>query len=945
MITVTPLSGANAGEYYLDRAAGCEADYYLNPEEAAGRWAGGGADALGLTGALDEPGEEAFRALLAGNHPVTGEQLVHNVMRADPLGRLVPRPLVEAINRVAHERGLRDPSQLFGSERLLDVFLSAGTAARKRPFVRSLEPRLAGELAEAAGLDPVEVFREPETGQDRYGPALERADVKIDVRNSGYDVCVSAPKSVSTLFGMADPDVATKVRTAHDAAVTTALTYLEGAVGHGLRGHQGDGQRSSHMKTDGFIGAAFSHRTSRANDPQLHTHVVIANMLHGADGKWTAVDSWSLFRHSLTASYIYHAALRSELTRELGVAWTPVEKGIAEIAGIPLDLREALSTRSDAIDNVLAEIGRDDTAAKQWACLNTRPAKEHIGEPDLRRRWKETAEALGYDPVRLVAETLGRADTAAVVDQDELTRQLVGTGGLTRQRTTVDRRDVLQALCDGLPAGSPITLKYLSALANDVASSNGVVLLRGGEDDPRLSTTELVDTEQKALRLADVLRHSPTGFHGQVVLRDSLSEEQRQLVMALVGDEGLSVVVGPAGSGKTAALAAAHRGWRAVGIPVHGTAVSAIAARGLQRMTGIPSGTIERLLQDLDRIDPDTQRPSGLAVGSVLVVDEAGMVDTRTLTRLLEHVRTSGARLILCGDTEQLPEINAGGLFKALADQPETLRLTGNVRQANDWERYALADLRAARVGQALLAYLDAGRIHVCETPGDLREEIVSAYFTARETAGPDRVVVLASTRREVRALNSTIRRYLVSTGTLGLDVAAPFGYSKREIAVGDQLLITRNRYRDGLLNGMRGEVVDVDRCDWSVIMRDTDGLDHCLDQDLLNSGDVDYAYAMTVHKAQGMTVDVALVSGTATLRKEASYVALSRGRIANHLFVTEADLHDVAPDVAADHHLDRLNQLQQQLERRSGHRLASSYEPYPTAAPERQIPERGLDR
>ena len=288
--------------------------------------------------------------------------------------------------------------------------------------------------------------------------------------------------------------------------------------------------------------------------------------------------------------------------------------------------------------------------------------------------------------------------------------------------------------------------------------------------------------------------------------------------------------------------------------------------------------------------------------------------------------------------------IAPGGLFKALADHPGTLRLTGNVRQAHDWERYALDALREDRVGEALSAYLSADRIHVADTPGDLCDELVSAYFNTRESVAPDRVVVLASSRREVRALNAIIREHLEARGDLALDVAAPFGHSTREIAVGDQLLITRNRYRDGLLNGMRGEVVDIDRCDWSVIMRDSDGQEHVLDQDILSSGDVQYAYAMTVHKAQGMTVDVALVSGTTTLRKEASYVAMSRGRIANHLFVTAADLQDVAPEVASEHHVDRLHQLQQQLERRSRHRLASSYEHLQPFL-QRDSDERGLDR
>ena len=142
----------------------------------------------------------------------------------------------------------------------------------------------------------------------------------------------------------------------------------------------------------------------------------------------------------------------------------------------------------------------------------------------------------------------------------------------------------------------------------------------------------------------------------------------------------------------------------------------------------------------------------------------------------------------------------------------------------------------------------------------------------------------------------------------------------------------------------MRGQVVDLDRCDGAVVMRDGDGQDHHLDQEVLGSDDVQHAYAITVHTAQGITVGVALVSGTSTLCKEAGYVALSRGRISNHLFVTVADLQAAAPEMADDHERERLDQLQQQLERRSAHRLATSYGIYP----EVQRPEpktRGIER
>lgn len=562
MISIKGLSGSQAADYYLERDAGCEADYYLDPQEAAGRWAGGGTRALGLVGPLDEPGELAFRRLLAGANPATSEPLVNPVMRADPAGRLLGRPLLEALQQAAQERGLPDPTRLFGTERLADDYLRVASLVRRRPFRPSLDPRVAVALAETAGLDPVEIYRHPTTGADLFTPALERAADKVDVRRSGYDVCISAPKSVSTLFALASPSIATTVRSSHDTAVQAALDYLERAVGHGRRGHNGDGQRPTRIKTDGFVAAAFGHRTSRANDPQLHTHVVVANLVHVEDGKWTAVDSYLLWRHAQTASYVYQATLRSELTERLGVSWTAVDKGIADIVGIPKDLAEAFSTRSDEIENELAELGRDDPAAAQLACLKTRQPKRHVAEEDLRAQWAAKAMSMGHDPSEIVESVVGRAQPP-VVDADALARQLTAATGLTRKQTTVDMRDVIQSVCEALPAGATVTLTTIDELSDHVTSGAAVLPLktRGHDDDPRFTTTELVEVEQRALATAESLRSCTTGQPGMLSLHASLSEEQRRLVMELIGDSGLCVVVGPAGSGKKTGSAYLRWGW------------------------------------------------------------------------------------------------------------------------------------------------------------------------------------------------------------------------------------------------------------------------------------------------------------------------------------------------------------------------------------------------
>jgi conjugative relaxase-like TrwC/TraI family protein len=959
VISVQPLSGGSAAAYYLERDAGCEAAYYLHRDEDAGRWIGRGGAALDLDGPLGAVGEQAFRELLAGRHPVTGEVMARPVWRAHPAGRLPGKPLVDAVHRRARELGT-SAAFVLGDDRISASFAALESAVRRRPGMTSLDPRVAARITGAAGLEPVEVFRTAD-GADAYSPALQRASERYDDRNVGYDVCVSAPKSVSTLYALGPPEVAAQVQAAHGTAVSTALAYLDREVAHGLRGHQGDGQRASRIGTDGFIAAAFAHRTSRENDPQLHTHVVIANLLHGDDGKWTAVDSRALHRHATTASYLYQATLRSELTRELGVRWTPVDKGIAEIRGVPTDLTREFSTRRAAIESHLSITGRDNPAGAQQACLTTRPAKRHESSESLHEQWIGRARRLGHAPERVVGAALVD-HRPGVVDLTALTAHLTGPTGLTKRKTTVDKRDVLQALCDALPPGAPVTLDHLDQLAHHVLSDDAMVPT--ARDDPiggrHFTTEELAAAETHALAVAERMRASNSGYYNALLSpTDRLNDDQRRVASQLVyGERQLLVVVGPAGSGKTSALAAAYRSWRNADIPVVGTAVAALAARGLQSATGIPSTTVTRLLADLDQIDPRTRRPAGLRYGTVVVVDEASMIDTRTLARLLDHVDASGARLVLVGDTEQLPEIDAGGLFSALAQHPDTHRLTANVRQQQEWEQHALQALRHNRPAEALLAYVDHGRIHV-NAPSAVLSELAVAYAETAEVTGALRVVALGATRREVAALNDTIRAACYGEGWLSSEaILAGVGDNERDFRIGDVVVVTRNHREHGVLNGTRGHVTQLHQDIEAISITTSDGENHLLPRALLHTGDVQHGFALTVHRAQGVTVDTALVFGTAALTKEAGYVALSRGRVANHLFTSPAELKGVARAQPFDNGVTRLRRVidtmtaQLAISRRQ--HLATTYLPHePARSPYERCPAyiypdpptRGLER
>jgi len=271
-------SGATAADYYLDRQAGCDVDYYTGVGEAAGRWLGDGARALGLDGRLDAAGEQVLRALLSGCGG-DGQPLVKPVLRADPRGLLLAESLVRAVDAA----GRRSGAELLGEGKTATAFDTA-VAAVDAGKPATLPADLVGQVAAAVGLDPVALYRSVD-GTDTYTPALARAGAKVDVRRAGLDVTVSAPKSVSLLFGIGDPAVSRAARAAHDVAVSEVVAYLQRHAATAARGHHGGGRRAPRIGTDGLIVAAFDHRTSRAGDPQLHTHLVIPNLVRGAEFK------------------------------------------------------------------------------------------------------------------------------------------------------------------------------------------------------------------------------------------------------------------------------------------------------------------------------------------------------------------------------------------------------------------------------------------------------------------------------------------------------------------------------------------------------------------------------------------------------------------------------------------------------------------------------------
>lgn len=313
------------------------------------------------------------------------------------------------------------------------------------------------------------------------------------------------------------------------------------------------------------------------------------------------------------------------------------------------------------------------------------------------------------------------------------------------------------------------------------------------------------------------------------------------------------------------------------------------------------------------------ERDGGRLPGDVLVIDEAGMVGTRHLARLLDLAAESRAKVVLVGDHRQLPEINAGGAFAALGAELGSVTLRQNRRQAEAWEQTALAALRDGNPNQAVDAYLAAGRVRVADNSDDVYDAMVADWATARG-AGED-VLMLAGRRSQVDALNRRARHQLVEAGLLtGKEVQV----AGRAFAVGDSVIAGRNDYRMGLLNGTRATVTAVDPKRKALIVQTCEGRTVEVRHRYLAAGHLAHGYATTVHKAQGATVDVGLLLVDDLSYREAAYTGLSRGRMANRVYVVSDDADAIEAHGVGHQPPDGLVTLRDAVARSAAQEMAS---------------------
>lgn len=889
------LSAGDGYRYLLKTVAAGDGDrdmassltrYYSDHGTPPGRWLGTGLPGLadGQIAAGDHVREAQLRNLLGhGLDPESGE----------PLGRAFYR------YRKAAQR----------------------IAARVR--------NLPAGLPEEARVERIAMMEAHEQARDRPRTV------------AGFDFTFSVPKSVSALWGVADGGTQALIAQAHHDAIDDVLDLIEREVAATRVGTNGVAQAD----VRGIVATAFDHWDSRAADPQLHTHVVIANRVQATDSKWRTLDGRPMHAAVVAVSEHYNAILADRLSRTFGLTWEQRDRGkdrnpAWEITAVPQELIREFSSRSADIDaekdrlieDYIAEHGEQPSARtvirlRQQATLSTRPEKTVRSLAELTEQWRRQASAILREDAPTWAQHLTsngvrlpqlRADDLPLEELEQIGQAVVAEVGTRRStwrrwnlhaeasRQTMglrfasasDREAVIGLIADAAEGASlRLTPPELTSTPAAFIRADGSSAFR-----PRhhtvFSSTAILDAEDRLLRLAADDSGSAlalTTVERSLANRDADSvvltaDQQRVVEQIAVSGRVVDLLIGPAGAGKTTTLGALRLAWEAEHGPgsVTGLAPSAAAAQVLADDLGIEAENTAKWLHEHGRGN------WSLAPGQLLIVDESSLAGTLALDRLATHAAEVGAKVVLVGDWAQLASVDAGGAFGLLArerhDAPE---LTDVRRFSAEWEKSASLALRLGRT-DVIGDYSDHGRL----IDGDLEDILDRAYqaWRADRAAGRSSLLI-AETLEIVAALNERARADLVLAGSVS---AEGVQLHDGNVAGAGDLIITREN--DRRLSTGRGWVKNGDR--WRVLAHRQDGSLTVQRTDSRYSGtivlpaayvasQVELGYAVTVHRSQGSTVDTAhAIVHSSQMTRESFYVAMTRGRDSNVAYVATDQAH-----------------------------------------------------
>jgi conjugative relaxase-like TrwC/TraI family protein len=541
-----------------------------------------------------------------------------------------------------------------------------------------------GTGAEALGLtgkvDP-DTLRNLFRGMSVDGSTAMVRNAGHKDRQGGWDLTFSIPKSFSVAWAIGSKEERQAIEAAHIAGVEKALAEIERLAGWTRL----PGSKGKEFEKVRLTFARFMHGTSRESDPDLHTHCLLINVGLLANGQTAFVYTRDLFRMKMLAGLIYRQTVAHEVRKSLGYELSQ-KRTWMEIAGIPEEVCHWFSKRRQQVLEHMAARGRTDAKSAAEAAKATRRGKESIPREELHTRWREIAQrALGFAPEILASlrKPYRRSKEPMRLHQ--------AIDSLLKERSHFTERQFLRRVLELSQAAGH---SYDAILKGVRRAIPGLVDL-GVHNRERYLTTHSVYREEKLLMEKAARGRESTGHlvPERRIRRagKALSESQREALHHIAGKPGQMVVLqGLAGTGKSSLLAAAKTVWKDSGYRVLGGAYSGKAAQGLEESSKIQSHTVDRLLNQWSKAQ-SAVRP--LDARTVLVIDEAGMIDTDKMHRLFNAVLKAGAKLVLVGDEKQLPPVFGSAPFAMLGQELGRSELTEIRRQRNPLLRHIVEEL------------------------------------------------------------------------------------------------------------------------------------------------------------------------------------------------------------------------------------------------------------
>lgn len=947
MMSVHKLSAGDGYLYYMKQVTSGDDvrsrgqtmnDYYMETGNPSGRWLGAGAGRISLEGLVSErqmellfgmglsPEYDKFReeALRKGHDPATAWSRA-KLGRAYYRYNMDEEPFVVALNDAILEAEGHEGRNLTDEER------------------RSVR------LNEAAKHFRTDKNREPADAEEltKYLHAKLRGPSQAV---AGYDLTFSPQKSVSTLWALAGPDTAKAIEACHEKAIGSAMQYIESDV---LRTRAGvNGVRQ--VEVEGAIAARFRHYESRTGDPQLHDHVVVANKVLSDDNVWRSIDGAAVYRSAVAASEFYNQELAANLSDELGIEFDSVardggKRPVLEVAGISDDVSAVFSQRREAIkdriDTLVDEYqhthGRAPNAKQmivlaQQATLETRPEKEGgktLGE--LREEWRESASTMiGEDGLdAMVSGVLNRdsegVETTHDADADLIAVSVVskvseGRAVWSSRHLEAEARRQLSHLYRGRRIEPTLVQAVVEAAIDHhsvhldghhgIAIQASALHREDGTDvytrhrEAVYTSNELLSAEAELVELADMKVLAPVSGEtfDRVVQRakddgQRLSPSQVNLAREFATSARMITAgIGPAGAGKTTTMRLFAEAVDESGATMVALAPSRQAATVLGAELGTPATTIDSWL--LTR--------NTLTTGDVVLIDEAGMAGTRKMREVVRRAETAGAHVRLLGDYRQLSAVESGGALRLIHATAGGAELEDVFRFQNVEEREASLTLRDgdASFGNPFQWYIDNDRA----VAADADNAVATAFAAWQEdTNDGKKSLMLAPDNPMVDDMNSRAQAFRMAEGSVRLDksVAVRGGH---DAGVAD-IIVTRQNDSSLVVEGDKNSPFVVNGARWVVDSIDESG--GVSASSLTGTGqvylppeyvsaNVQLGYAVTVHRAQGATVDTAHAVLTPDTSRNSAYVAMTRGKQLNMAYVIteDSDSIDVSSSQIAHH-------------------------------------------